>query len=167
MLLKLNALNKFVLLALFIVFIQPATANQNAIQTFVKGSFQPIRCSRNKRSYIVAFWSEACTYCMKKLALFGQLTQKYPDKNIISNTTDTFIEPQNIHEILASKSIFHFEKWGDANHFAERLYFNSDKRWQGERPRTYFVNKNNKMIKHLGMIDEQALKQCFAAQSAS
>ncbi len=149
---------------LSLVLIQNIGAKESEIKHFVKGSFQQIQQERQDKPYIITFWSETCAFCMKELSMFGKLLKTYPNVEIVSITTDAFLEAKTINKILSSKELGHVQKWVFADNFVERLHFDIDKRWRGELPLTYFFDKNNKMLKHLGVVKEDELTEWFAKQ---
>ncbi len=162
----LTCLKKIILLISLIIS-HNALANETAIKPFIKGSFNQIQQEQSSHPYIVTFWSESCAFCMKELALFGRLISRYPNINIISITTDPFLDKDTIEQILASKNLANAQKWVFADNYVERLYFDIDKSWRGELPLSYFFDKNNKMIRHLGIIKEPALIEWLAEQSTT
>jgi len=159
--------NSKVLIFIMLVIVSNVSANENDIKPFVKGSFKQIKQAHIDKPYIVTFWSETCAYCMKELTLFGKLLTKYPNIDIVSVTTDPFLNEEKVNKILASKNLKKVEKWVFANNYAERLYFDVDKSWRGELPYTLFFDKANKMIKHLGVIKEKELVDWFEEQHAA
>jgi len=102
---------------------------------------------------------------MKELAMFGKLLKTYQNVEIVSITTDPFLEQQKIDDILSSKGLMNARKWVFADNYVERLYFDIDKRWRGELPLSYFFDRNNKMIKQLGAIKENELIEWLAKQN--
>lgn len=156
---------KKIVLLISLAISNVALANENEIKPFIKGSFNQIQKEHINQAYIITFWSESCAFCMKELSLFGKLLTSYPNINIVSVTTDPFLKKETVEEILTSKNLPNIQKWVFADHYVERLYFDINKNWRGELPLTYFFDKNNKMIKHLGVIKEQALTEWLVAQS--
>ena len=140
-------------------------ANESKFSAFVKGSFSQIQLKHKGSPYIIAFWSETCAYCMKELALFGRLLKEYPQIKLITITTDPFLEDETVQQIISSKNIEETETWIFADNFAERLYYDINPRWRGELPLTYFFDRNNKMIKHMGVVKEDELVKWLTEQS--
>lgn len=148
-----------------LLFTSVVSANETEIKPFIKGSFEQIQQDHKGESYIITFWSEDCAFCMKELAMFGRLSKTYPNVEIVSITTDPFLEQQIIEHILSSKGLMNARKWVFADDYVERLYFDVDKRWRGELPLSYFFDQNNKMIKQFGAIKENKLIEWFAKQN--
>ncbi len=141
-------------------------ASESAYKPFVKGSFNQILQQNKDRPYIIAFWSVTCAYCMKELALFGQIMKEYPQVKLITITTDPFLEDESVQKLLKAKNLTGTETWVFADNFAERLYFDINPHWRGELPLTYFFDKNNAMVKHMGIVKEEELVKWLKEQSA-
>lgn len=154
-------------LFMILIIASSVSASQNDIKPFVKGSFKQIQQAHKERPYIVTFWSETCAYCMKELKLFGQLLKNYPQVDVISITTDPFLDEETVKQILSSKNLQNVETWVFADNYAERLYFDVDNRWRGELPFTLFFDKNKKMIKHMGVIKEKELVDWLVKQNTA
>jgi len=148
-----------------LLFTTIVTANESEFKPFIKGSFEQIQQDHKGKSYIITFWSEDCAFCMKELTMFGKLLKTYQNVEIVSITTDPFLEQQKIDDILSSKGLMNARKWVFADNYVERLYFDIDKRWRGELPLSYFFDRNNKMIKQLGAIKEKELIEWLAKQN--
>jgi len=141
-------------------------ASESAYKPFIKGSFEQIQQQNKDRPYIIAFWSVTCAYCMKELAMFGELMEKYPQVKLITITTDPFLEDETVQQLLASKQLQGTETWVFADNFAERLYYDINPRWRGELPLTYFFDRNNEMLRHMGVVKEEELLEWLNEQTA-
>jgi hypothetical protein len=102
---------------------------------------------------------------MKELALFGRILKEYPQIKLITITTDPFLEDETVQQILSSKKLQGTETWVFADNFAERLYFDINPRWRGELPLTYFFDRNNNRLKHMGVITENELVEWLTQQT--
>ena len=154
------------LLAVFCLNSSIGSANESTYKPFIKGSFEQIQQENKDRPYIIAFWSITCAYCMKELALFGELMEKYPQVKLITITTDPFLEDETVQQLLASKQLQGTETWVFADNFAERLYYDINPRWRGELPLTYFFDRNNEMLRHMGVVKEEELLEWLNEQTA-
>ncbi len=154
-----------ILVLMNLLVIKNTFAYETEIRPFIKGSFKQIQQDHKDKPFIVTFWSETCAFCMKELALFGQLLKTYPNVEIVSISTDPFLNDEIVQQILSSKNLETAEKWVFADDFAERLYFDIHPGWRGELPLTYFFDKNNKMLRQMGMIKEKELIDWLAEQS--
>ena len=135
------------------------------IQPFIKGSFTQIQQQHKGTPYIVAFWSETCGYCMQELTLLGQLVKKFPNVKVITVSTDPFLDEATVNHILSTRNLQHMPLWVFADRYAGRLYPNVDPTWRGELPLTFFFDRDNKKVKHMGTINKQELTDWFAEQN--
>jgi len=159
---------KKLLIALFTAFFLSSTvshASEIAYKPFVKGSFAQIQQENKDKPYIIAFWSVTCAYCMKELALFGELMEKYPQVKLITITTDAFLEDETVEQLLATKKLTGTETWVFADNFVERLYFDINPRWRGELPLTYFFDRKGEMLRHMGVVKEAELVEWLGQQT--
>lgn len=154
-----------ILFTVFCLNITASQANDTPYPPFIKGSFKQIQQQNKETPYIIAFWSVTCAYCMKELALFGQLMPQYPQVKLITITTDPFLENETVQQLLSSKNLEETETWVFADNFAERLYFDINPRWRGELPLTYFFDKQNKMLKHMGVVKKDELIEWLNEQT--
>jgi thiol-disulfide isomerase/thioredoxin len=160
---KSNISSAFIFMILIIS--TQVSSDQKEIKPFKKGSFKQIQLAHTVRPYIITFWSETCAYCMKELSFLGKLLPKYPNVDIVSVTTDPFLDKETITQILSAKKLLKSDKWVFADNYAERLYFDVDKKWRGELPFTLFFDRSKKMIKHLGTINEKELVEWLTEQN--
>jgi thiol-disulfide isomerase/thioredoxin len=134
------------------------------VKTFVKGSMAEIQASYQTEPHIIVFWGQDCAYCMKELAMMGELLPHYPSVNLITVNTDSFLEPAFIQQKLGEFKLEHNPAWGFASDYPETLYFDVDKRWRGELPYTILVdNKGNRIKKH-GLIKQADMHDWLARQ---
>lgn len=144
----------------------PVKAENLTINPFVKGSFAEIKEQRKDQPFILVFWSESCSYCMKELALFGQLQKQFPAVELVTVATDPFLEDETVKTVLARSRLEVDQTWVFAEQFPERIYADIDKRWRGELPVTHFFGRDNREVRHMGVIKEDELVEWLAVQSA-
>jgi len=155
---------RLILLTILVLFINTVRADLS-ILPFSKGSFSEIKDQYNNKPFVVVFWSESCSYCMKELALFGKLYKQYPDVTIITIATDPFLDDQIVRDVLNRSGLELNQTWVFAEQFPERIYADINKRWRGELPVTHFFNRDNQETRHLGIVKEDELVEWLSAQS--
>jgi len=158
---------KQIKLGLFAVFLLASVglkAEPVVIKPFVKGSFSEIKQQYHNRPFVLIFWSESCSYCMKELAMFAKLQSKHPNVPLIVVATDPFLDESLVNEMLTRTQLKLHETWVFAEQFPERIYRDVNKRWRGELPVTHFFDKNNKEVRHLGIVKQEALENWLLAQ---
>jgi thiol-disulfide isomerase/thioredoxin len=167
---NLNFLPLLIKTGLLITSITISTTNVSAkeeiaIQPFIKGSFEQIQQKHKGTPYIVSFWSETCGYCMQELSLLGKLVRTFSNVKVITDSTDPFLAKETVNRILSTKNLQHMPTWVFADHYAGRLYPDVDLTWRGELPLTYFFDRDNNKVKHMGTINKQELTNWFAEQN--
>jgi thiol-disulfide isomerase/thioredoxin len=156
---------RLILFTILVLSINTVRADLS-ILPFTKGSFSEIKDQYNNKPFVLVFWSESCSYCMKELALFGKLYKQYPDVAIITVATDPFLENQIVRDVLDRSGLELTQTWVFADPFPERIYYVINKRWRGELPVTHFFNRENQETRHLGIVKEDELIEWLATQSA-
>lgn len=131
------------------------------IHPFIKGSFAQIQAQNTGKPFLVVFWSETCTYCMEELAMLGELQKKYPDSNLVVIATDAFLDEKIVWRTLAEQGLRLSDTWVFGEYFPELIYRDVDKGWRGELPLTFFIDAQGKQHKHLGIVEEEALRAWF------
>ena len=137
-----------------------------SILPFEKGSFSEIKNQYHNQPFVLVFWSESCSYCMKELAMFGRLYKQYPEIAIITVATDSFLDDSIVKDVLKRSQLELNQTWVFAEQFPERIYTDVNKRWRGELPVTHFFDRNNQEIRHMGIVKEDELIEWLRAQSA-
>lgn len=151
---------------LLLLSANPIKAESLMVNPFVKGSFAEIKSQRQGKPFVLIFWSESCSYCMKELAMFGKLRKHYPDIELVTVATDPFLEETTINDVLSRSQLDLKQTWVFAEQFPERIYADINKRWRGELPATYFFSRDNKENRHMGIVKEDELVKWLAEQSA-
>ncbi len=121
---------------------------------FGQGSMREIASTHAGKPFILAFWSLNCVHCKANLALFGKLLQQHPQLPLVLVSTDS---PEESAAIIATLEKYNLEKlqtWVFADRFVERLYFEIDRRWRGELPRTYLYEATHQARTLTGKLDE-------------
>ncbi|MCK4842378.1 MAG: TlpA family protein disulfide reductase [Methylococcales bacterium] len=157
---------KFRLILLTVLAFSANTVRADlSIQPFTKGSFSEIKSQYNNKPFVLVFWSESCSYCMKELAMFGKLYKQYPDIAIITVATDPFLDDQIVKNVLNRSGLALDKTWVFAEQFPERIYADINKRWRGELPVTHFFDRVNQETRHMGIVKENELIEWLNAQS--
>lgn len=143
-----------------------ANAETLTINPFVKGSFAQIKSQRQNKPFILVFWSESCSYCMRELALFGKLQKRFPAVELVTVATDPFLDDETVKTVLSRSQLNPQQTWVFAEQFPERIYADVNKRWRGELPVTHFFGRDNQEIRHMGIIAEGELVKWLTEQSS-
>ena len=134
------------------------------VKPFVKGSFSEIQNSYQTQPHIIMFWGQDCAYCMKELAMMGELLPQYPSVTLITVNTDSFLDKTVINNKLAEFKLADSPAWGFASDYPEMLYFEVDKRWRGELPYTLLVDNEGHILRKRGLIKQADMQAWLAEQ---
>lgn len=154
----------FLLIGLMLMNVSTVKA-ELSILPFTKGSFSEIKKQLENKPFIVIFWSESCSYCMKELAMFGRLYKQYPQIELVTVATDSFLDDEIVKRVLKRSKLDLKKTWVFAERFQEKVYFDVNKRWRGELPVTHFFDRKNKELRHLGVVKEDELVEWLNTQS--
>jgi thiol-disulfide isomerase/thioredoxin len=155
-----------ILATLLLLTLSPIKAEPLTVNPFVKGSFATIKNQRLGKPFVLIFWSESCSYCMKELAMFGKLHKQYPEIELVTVATDPFLEETTVNDVLSRSQLDLKQTWVFAEQFPERVYADINKRWRGELPATHFFNRDNKETRHMGIVKEDKLIEWLSEQSS-
>ncbi len=147
------------LLGLLLCLSSTCSSAAQIAKHFVRGSYQEIVSARAGKPFIISLWSLDCTYCHDDMVLFGKLSKKYPDLDLVLISTDT---PEQINEIarrLQKYPLKKAESWIFADSFVERLRYEVDTQWYGELPRTYFYDARGHALALSGKLDYAKIEQ--------
>ncbi len=150
---------------LFVVF-SPLYAGPLTINPFVKGTLSEIKNQRQGKPFVLVFWSESCSYCMKELAMFGRLRKQYPTIDLVTVATDPFLEETTVNDVLSRSQLDLNQTWVFAEQFPETIYVDINRRWRGELPATHFYNREHQETRHMGIVKEDELIEWLAEQSS-
>ncbi len=126
---------------------------------FVRGSYQEIVSAHAGKPFVISLWSLDCTYCLEDMVLFGKLSKKYHDLDLVLISTDTPEQMKEIARTLQKYPLRKAESWVFADSFVERLRFEVDTQWYGELPRTYFYDARGHSLALSGKLDYTQIEQ--------
>ncbi|MDP2963870.1 MAG: redoxin domain-containing protein [Sulfurimicrobium sp.] len=124
------------------------------LRPFGQGSMKEVALAHAGKPFILAFWSLNCVHCKSNLELFGTLLKRHSELSLVLVSTDA---PEDREAILAAQERYGLEKlqtWAFDDRFVERLYFEIDRRWRGELPRTYLYDASHQARTVTGKLDE-------------
>jgi len=127
--------------------------SDTVVKPFVKGSFSEIQQQHTGKPYLVVFWGQDCAYCMKELAMLGELLEAHPSVSIVTVATDPFLDSAFVLDKMSGFGLLQAQNWVFADEYPETLYFDVEKRWRGELPLTY-LSDGRQLIRHSGMLKD-------------
>ena len=141
-------------LALLLAWVSAGHAAAPLPSPFIPGSMNTVASAHAGKPFILAFWSLSCTYCKANLEQFGKLAAEYPQLPLVLVATDSAEEGAAIAAALDRYGLGNIQSWVFADTFVERLYFEIDRKWRGELPRTYFYDAGHRARAVSGKLDE-------------
>jgi hypothetical protein len=115
------------------------------------------------KPFVLALWSVHCEPCMREMAVWRAMQQKYPGVQVALVATDPPAERARVTAFLRRFDPGPVERWWYADEFETRYRFAIDPKWRGELPRTYFFDAAHKPEAHTGVLDPQWVASWFAA----
>jgi len=147
-------------------FAPTSTLAAQEIKPFVRGSYQQIISARQGKPFIISFWSLSCGHCMDEMAMLKKLSKKYFRLDLVLVSTDMPEEKKSVAATLEKFSPRNAETWLFADSYTDPLYFEIDKKWYGELPRTYFFNAKNEVTAISGKLEHEEVERWVRAQYA-
>ncbi len=145
-------------------FAPTLTLAAQEIKPFVRGSYQQIISARQGKPFIISFWSLSCTHCMDEMAMLKKLAKKHSRLDLVLISTDTPEEKKLVAAALAKFSPRKAETWLFADSYTDPLFFEIDKKWHGELPRTYFFSTKNDVKAISGKLEQKEVEQWIKEQ---
>lgn len=136
------------------------------IKPFESGSLSQIVAARQAQPFVLALWSIECPHCPADLALFGELSKKYPGLDVVLISTDTPQDMPAISAVLARHRLERAEAWVFADAYSERLRYAIDRQWRGELPRTYLYSADGTVRGVSGKLTASQLQSWIERQTA-
>lgn len=134
------------------------------LRPFVAGSHAAIREAHKGKAFVLSFWSLECIPCYKDLALFGKLLPQRHQLDLVLVATDTPAQSKLLLSALQRHGLERGQTWVFAERPVERLYFEIDRDWQGELPRTYLISADGAVRAISGVLKREDLERWIAAQ---
>ena len=135
---------------------QTVSKEETSLNAFVLDSYQKIIESR-QAPFIVNLWSIDCPPCRKELVMLRELSQQYPQLDVVLISTDEPEYRSEVLDVMNELGLGQLEAWHFDDPFVERLRFAIDKTWFGELPRTYFYSLEGEVEAVSGIVELQKL----------
>jgi len=146
-------------LCMILASVATATEHVQEIKPFVRGSYQQIVSSRQGKPFIVNFWSISCSYCIEEMTMLKKLAKNHSRLDLVLISTDSPSEKTSVSAVLEKFSPQKAEAWLFADNYTAPLFFEIDKQWHGELPRTYFFNAQNEVTAFSGKLEHNKIEQ--------
>lgn len=152
--------NLFAALVMVAALLTTAQATANSRQLTL-GS---IDSAMSPAPRLVVMWSLDCPACFEELDLISQMLEQHPDMAIsLISTDDDDQRMAEVAEVYQQPGLKNTSRWVYAPNQGQRLRYSIDPNWQGELPRSYYVDKNGKRHGHSGLLTKQQIAAALLA----
>ena len=108
--------------------------------------------------HLVIMWSLECPACFDELDAITQLLIQNPNLPItLISTDDDPSRSQETHDVYANPAFSNISRWVYSPYQGQQLRYAIDSTWQGELPRSYYIDKNAQRFSYSGLLTEQQL----------
>ena len=112
-----------------------------------------------KGPQLVIMWSLDCPACFYELDSIAQLLKQHPSLPItLISTDDDPSLSEEISEVYAEPAFNQISRLVYSPNQGQQLRYAIDSTWQGELPRSYYIDQNAKSIGHSGLLTPKQLK---------
>jgi len=112
---------------------------------------------------LVVMWSLECPACFDEIELISQMLREQPSLAIsFISTDDDPSRIDEINEVYASPALSNTPRWVYAPRQGAQLRYKIDPSWQGELPRSYFIDQAGKRHGHSGLLTAKQLAMIVA-----
>ena len=123
-------------------------------QPYGRGAFGQILKAHAGRSLIVHFWSVTCPPCLVELPQWAKMLDERKGVDIVFVNVDDDEERPRAESRAEKAGLGKGKHYGFSDSFVEKLYFEADKKWQGELPFTALVASDGAVTTVAGAVDD-------------
>jgi len=117
----------------------------------------------NKGPRLVVMWSLECPACFDEIDMLTQRLTEQPNLAItFISTDDDPSQADEIDEVYAAPALHNTQRWVYAANQGAQLRHKIDPSWQGELPRSYFIDQAGNRHGHSGMLTAKQLAMIVA-----
>lgn len=115
---------------------------------------------------LVVMWSLECPACFDELDTLAQLLKARPNLAVtLISTDDDPSRITEIEEVYQQPAFNNIPRWIYAANQGQKLRYIIDKSWQGELPRSYYIDAAGKQYGHSGLLSQSELTKIAAVIS--
>jgi thiol-disulfide isomerase/thioredoxin len=151
----------FSVLAILLVLIQSVYAQTTALKPYQKGNWNAITKPYAGQSVVIHFWGVTCAPCAKEMPQWAKFLSQYKNAKIIFIQVDD-VSPESVSKMLSAANLSPAHSYTLASPFDDALRYEIDPKWRGETPMTLLIDKNGKVIRKVGSMDFEKLKQWYS-----
>jgi thiol-disulfide isomerase/thioredoxin len=153
-------MKKLLITLLFITASLHFAHAENVVRPYQKGNWKPLTQAYAGQPLVVHFWGVTCAPCAKEMPEWGKFLSQNKNAKIIFIQVDD-VPVESVAKMLSAAGLSAANDYTLSAPFDDALRYEIDPRWRGETPMTLLINKNGKVIRKLGSIDFDQLKQWY------
>jgi len=112
----------------------------------------------NNGPQLVVMWSLECPACFDELDTLAALLIERPNLAItLISTDDDPSRRDEVNEVYATPALSQLPRWVYGENNGAKLRYRIDPTWQGELPRSYFIDKDGQRHGYSGLLNEKQL----------
>jgi hypothetical protein len=137
------------------------TAQAAELQPFARGSYIKLLAEGAGQKRIIHFWSVTCAPCLAEMPRWRSLAARRPDVRLVLVSTDSIEDAPGITARLKRFGLADTPGYAFADGFADALYFEVDRQWHGELPRSVLVAADGRTRTVVGTVEDSDLDGWF------
>lgn len=138
------------------------------IKSFEPDSMQRILQAHEGKPFVLVIWSLDCEFCRASLDTLARAKQQRPDLDVVTVSTDSVDDPE-LGPMMRDRLVkagMEQDAWAYGALPPERLRYAIDRKWHGEKPRSYWFNARGEKIAYSGVITQTIIDQYFKKAAA-
>lgn len=126
------------------------------IQAFEPETFNQIVASRAGKPFVIMVWSLDCVYCAQSFEVLSDARKK-SGLDVVTIATDSLEDGESLRLIATKLARFQLtgNAWAFGSSPPEQLRYAIDPKWRGELPRSYWFNRDGKVVAHSGLVSRE------------
>ncbi|NRA54603.1 MAG: hypothetical protein HRU23_10695 [Gammaproteobacteria bacterium] len=112
---------------------------------------------------LIVMWSLECPACFEELETLAQLLKRHPGLAItLISTDDDPTRNEEVNHVYSEPAFRTVPRWVYQENQAQHISYTIDPTWQGELPRSFYIDKTGKQFAHSGLLSQKQLQSIVA-----
>jgi hypothetical protein len=150
-----------ILLAATLLTLLLPSARAQELAAFEPDSMDKIMASHQGQPFVLVLWSMDCAFCQVSLDLLSKARRAHPQLRVVTISTDPVDDAELTAQAgkrLAALGLAR-DAWAFGQASPERLRHAIDPRWRGEKPRTYWFDRQGRRTAYSGVLDTAMIEK--------